>query len=118
MEEAQELSDHIAIMDHGEIIAAGNHRELVRIVGEQHRISLQLNAPAEAVVARWQQTPDVERVTSENGTVTVLARDSNVVLPQLFEIAGSQHVRITNVSIEEPDLESVFLHLTGRALRD
>jgi ABC-2 type transport system ATP-binding protein len=118
MEEAQELSDHIAIMDQGEIIACGTHEELVRIVGEQDRIELQLDRPAPEVIAEWQKVPAVQRVTSENGTVTVLAPDSNQVLPHLFELANDHRVRITNVAIQEPNLETVFLHLTGRALRD
>ena len=53
MEEAQELSDHIAIMDQGEIIACGTHDELVKIVGELDRIDLTLNAPAERVADAW-----------------------------------------------------------------
>jgi ABC-2 type transport system ATP-binding protein len=49
MEEAEELSDHIAIMDNGEVIAAGSHAELVKIVGEQDRIDLQLSADSPEV---------------------------------------------------------------------
>jgi ABC-2 type transport system ATP-binding protein len=44
--------------------------------------------------------------------------DSNLVLPRLFESAVKHSARITSVDIREPNLESVFLHLTGRALRD
>jgi linearmycin/streptolysin S transport system ATP-binding protein len=54
----------------------------------------------------------------EDGRVTVLAEDSNVVLPRLFEAATQRDARITSVGIHEPNLETVFLHLTGRALRD
>ena len=50
--------------------------------------------------------------------MTILAEDSNQVLPRLFESAAARAVRITSVDIQEPNLESVFLHLTGRALRD
>jgi ABC-2 type transport system ATP-binding protein len=48
----------------------------------------------------------------------LLVADSNLVLPRLFESAGTAKVRITSVDIREPNLEAVFLHLTGRALRD
>jgi ABC-2 type transport system ATP-binding protein len=48
----------------------------------------------------------------------LLVDDSNVVLPRLFEAAARSHARITSVEIHEPNLEAVFLHLTGRALRD
>ena len=50
--------------------------------------------------------------------VTVLVTDSNLVLPHLFEAAAHLSIRITSVDIREPNLEAVFLHLTGRALRD
>jgi ABC-2 type transport system ATP-binding protein len=50
--------------------------------------------------------------------VTALVDDSNRVLPRLFDAAANVSVRITSVDIQEPNLEMVFLHLTGRALRD
>lgn len=118
MEEAQELSDHIAIMDHGKLIAAGTNAELVRIVGEMDRITLTVNTEGSRVVEAWKAVQGVQKVSSEDGTLSVLADDSNRVLPHLFETAASSGVRITSVAIQEPNLEAVFLHLTGRALRD
>jgi len=118
MEEAQELSDHIGIMDHGKLIASGTNNELVKLVGEQTRIDLTLNIPAENILTTWQNVEGVTRVSAENGLVSVLVKDSNDVLPRLFESATSRSARITSVDIREPNLEAVFLHLTGRALRD
>ncbi|MGD2050808.1 MAG: ATP-binding cassette domain-containing protein, partial [Chloroflexota bacterium] len=118
MEEAQELSDHIAIMDFGQLIAMGTHEELVKIVGEQDRIDLELTSSAQAVVEQWRQIKEVNQVTTEDGRVSLLALDSNSVLPRVFEVANSAGVRITSVEIKEPNLETVFLHLTGRGLRD
>jgi ABC-2 type transport system ATP-binding protein len=118
MEEAQELSDHIAIMDQGRVIASGTHAGLVRMVGELDRIRLTINAEAGRVIEAWQATPGVKQVSAEDGTLTLLADDSNRVLPRLFEASASLGVRITTVDIQEPNLESVFLSLTGRALRD
>src|SRR5512133_2459800 len=118
MEEAQELSDHIGIMDHGKLIACGTGEELVKLVGHQTRIDLTLNTNFENVMSAWQRVEGVSRVSAEDGVVTVLAQDSNLVLPHLFEAATHLSMRITSVDIREPNLEAVFLHLTGRALRD
>ena len=118
MEEAQELSDHIAIMDNGKMIASGTNAELVKIVGEMDRIMVTINAESARVVEAWKAVPGVKQVNADDGTITILADDSNRVLPHLFETAASNNVRITSVAIQEPNLEAVFLHLTGKALRD
>lgn len=118
MEEAAELSNQIAIMDNGKIIACGTHSELIKLVGGQTRIDLTLNAEGEKVLAAWRTVAGVEKIDSTDGVVTVLVNDSNLVLPRLFDGAAKAGVRITSVDIQEPNLETVFLHLTGRALRD
>lgn len=118
MEEAAELSHHIAIMDKGLVIAYGTHAELIRMVGEQTRIDVTLSAEAAKVLEAWRTTDGVAKLDSTDGKVTALVDDSNRVLPCLFEAASRAGVRITSVDIQEPNLETVFLHLTGRALRD
>ncbi len=118
MEEAQELSDHIAIMDHGKLIANGTHAELVKIVGQMDRITLTVNTEAEQVTGAWRGVEGVKQVAADDGVITVLAEDSNRVLPRLFDSANARGARITSIDIQVPNLESVFLHLTGRALRD
>lgn len=118
MEEAQELSNHIAIVDKGKVIAYGTHEELIKLVGEQDRIRLTVNTEGERVLDKWRAVDGVNKVSAQDGTVTLLANDSNFVLPRLFESAASVSTRITSVDIQEPNLEAVFLHLTGKALRD
>jgi ABC-2 type transport system ATP-binding protein len=118
MEEAQEISDHIAVMDLGQIIAYGTQAELVKIVGEMSRVDLVLNKEAGVVVDAWRSVQGVHRASSENGKLTLLVEDSDLVLPRLFEAASWSGVRITAAEIREPNLEAVFMHLTGKALRD
>jgi ABC-2 type transport system ATP-binding protein len=118
MEESAELSNHIAIMDKGKVIAYGTHDELIRLVGEQTRIDLMVSGEREQVLPIWKAIEGVSKVDSTDGKVTALVDDSNRALPRLFETAATSGVRINSVEIQEPNLESVFLHLTGRALRD
>lgn len=118
MEEAAELSDHIAIMDKGRVIAYGTHEELIKLVGEETRIDITINAEGGKVLDAWRAVEGVARIDPLDGTLTALVDDSNRVLPRLFDAASKVGVRITSVDIQEPNLETVFLHLTGRALRD
>ena len=118
MEESAELSHHIAIMDKGKVIAYGTHAELIKLVGEQTRIDIAINTESEKVLSEWQKVEGVSRIDATDGKLTVLGDDSNRVLPRLFDAASRCGVRIMSVDIQEPNLEMVFLHLTGRALRD
>jgi ABC-2 type transport system ATP-binding protein len=126
MEEAQELSNRIAIMDQGQMIAQGSHEELVRIVGELDRVELTISTESGRVIDGWRTIEGVHKISGEacpeqgrgDGRLSLLVEDSNLVLPRLFESAGRLGSRITSVEIHEPNLEAVFLHLTGKALRD
>ena len=98
MEEAAELSNHIAIMDHGKVIAFGTHDELIKLVGEQARLELTLNVEANRVMDAWQHVEGVSRVTGSDGKLTVLADDSNRVLPRLFESATRAVRRVEQIA--------------------
>ena len=118
MEEAQELSNRIAIMDHGKLIAMGTHQELVKIVGELDRIELGINTESPRLLEAYRSVSGVRQVIVDDGKINLLVDDSHMVLPRLFEAATQSGVRITSIDIREPNLEAVFLQLTGRELRD
>ncbi len=118
MEEAQELSRHICIMDRGRVIARGTHEELVRTVGELDRVEMTIGGEAERVREAWKAVDGVRAVSGADGTLVLLAQDATTVLPRLFESAARAGVRIQSVDVREPNLEAVFMQLTGRALRD
>src|SRR5512135_246073 len=107
MEEAQELSDHIAIMDHGRMIACGSHEELVKLVGQQTGIDLRVNTEPAKIMEAWKAVEGVSQVSAEEGRIAVLVDDSNLALPRLFEAATRCAARITSVDIREPNLEAV-----------
>lgn len=79
---------------------------------------MKLSGNAEFAIDLWKEVNGVMGVSMTDHTATVLVTDSNVVLPQLFNEANRSQACITGVDIQEPDLESVFMQLTGRALRD
>ncbi len=123
MEEAQEISDHIAIMDHGVVIACGTQAELVRIVGEVDRITLSVSpqtshSAIENIVPVLQSLAGVRQVNLEDDSIALLVVDGHQVLPAIFDSASKSGVRITRADVLEPNLETVFLQLTGRGLRD
>jgi linearmycin/streptolysin S transport system ATP-binding protein len=120
MAEAQELSDRIGIVDHGRLIALGTHEELVKLVGEQAEIELTVDRHGDRLVETWRGLLGVHSADlDDEGTgVRLLVDDANQMLPRLFEAAAAEAARITSVTVQEPTLETVFLHLTGRALRE
>jgi len=123
MEEAQEISDHIGIMDHGVVIASGTHAELVKIIGELDRITLSVSNPtiqtaSQTFIPALQALSGIQQVSMEADAIELLVTDGHQVLPTIFDSASRLGVRITRADVLEPNLETVFLQLTGRGLRD
>ena len=133
MEEAQELSDRVGIMDHGEIIAMGTQSELTQQVGQEDRLEFTIvGEVADGTPARIQQ--EVALVTrvlydttepagvgsgeSTSGRITVFAEQGRTALPLIIQALHSDGLEVQSVAVREPDLEAVFLALTGRELRD
>src|SRR3990172_3839944 len=120
MEEAQELSNRVGIIDHGDLIALGTQAELTRQVGEYESLELKLgemDAPEPMAIA-LRTLEGVVRADVIDHSITIITPDAEQVLAPAVSIANNQNIKIHSVTIQEPNLEAVFLHLTGRALRD
>lgn len=120
MEEAQELSQRVGIIDHGKLIALGTQQELTRMVGQMDALRLHLpeGQETEPFVAALQALPDVRQVTMADHQIVLIVPEAQEAIPPVFTQADRLGFKIRSVEIEEPNLEAVFLHLTGRALRD
>ena len=118
MEEAERLCDRVGIIDNGQIKAEGTRRELVGMIGQRDRVDLAATGNLEAAADAVRAVPGVEEATVYEGGLSLLVTEARTQLPRLLEVAAAAGVSMTGVEIVEPDLEAVFLHLTGRALRD
>jgi ABC-2 type transport system ATP-binding protein len=118
MEEAERLCDRVGIIDQGKLIAEGTRKELVSLVGERDRVRLSATGDlTKAAAALAGQSWAYEASVTDNGIDLVVA-DARGTLPAILNDAAATGVTIRSVEVTEPDLEAVFLHLTGRALRD
>jgi len=118
MEEAERLCDRIGIIDQGRIVAEGTRRELVATVGGQDLVRLDMSGDPAAAAAACARVAGVQSADAEDGQVVVLLTGAAAALPALLAAAAGAGADVTGVEVREPDLEDVFLHLTGRALRD
>src|SRR5918996_6164696 len=118
MEEAERLCDRVGIIDEGEIRAEGTRRELVDLLGQKDNVTLtgtgNLHAGAQAIEA----LDEVEGATAHENEIHLIVAGASTRLPQILTTAAAAGASITGVDVVEPDLEAVFLRLTGKALRD
>ncbi len=120
MEEAQELSDRVGIIDHGELIALGTQAELTRQVGENETLVLHIDddEDAESLAKAVRSLEGVVQANVTDHTVTIITPETEELLAPAITKANELNIKIRRVDIQEPNLEAVFLHLTGRGLRD
>jgi ABC-2 type transport system ATP-binding protein len=119
MEEAERLCDRVGIIDGGRIQAEGTRRELVALVGEHDRVAVKLTGNVPAATAAVQSLTEVIDVgLGDEGALQLIVQDARRVLPEILPVIADAGAGVASVDVTEPDLEAVFLHLTGRALRD
>jgi ABC-2 type transport system ATP-binding protein len=120
MEEAEELSNRVGIIDHGELIAIGTQKELTHQVGESETLVLHVgeNDDPESLALALNSVAGVIKAEATDHEVSVICPEAEDVLAGVVTKANERGIRIRSIDIREPNLEAVFLHLTGRALRD
>jgi len=116
MEEAERLCDRVAIMDHGKVISQGTPRELIASIGVEHVVEFSTGTTLD--LAGIGGIPGVRDVRSENGGVLMQVTELHQAVPALLAELSRQGVPLTELRTHSATLEDVFVHLTGRHLRD
>jgi ABC-2 type transport system ATP-binding protein len=118
MEEADELCDRVAIVDHGKILALDSPENLKATLGANTRFELKLrnHEGLGQLTAHFKELPNVQSAETTADGIRVFARTTDGVLAEVMQRAQAFGVR--DISISEPSLETVFLGLTGRDLRE
>lgn len=118
MEEVEKLCDRIYIMDHGEIIAQGTKEELKGILSEEETIQIAVSQVSKNFEKALLDHEKTLKVTEEGGGYKVIAPKGTDLLGDIFDLAKDTGTHIISLAVLTPTLEDVFLHLTGRTLRD
>ena len=119
MEEADTLCHRIAIVDHGKVIAVGSPHELKRSIPGGFLVRLHFDTAPDTLVAELQTLPGVTEVRpAAGGQIDLYADRGGALIPAIVSAATTAGAAIRDVHISEPSLENLFLHHTGRSLRE
>jgi ABC-2 type transport system ATP-binding protein len=119
MEEADQLCDRLAIVDHGHLLALDTPTALKRSVDADTMISISAEGDLDSLAGLLQQrVQGAENVQRVDGSVNLGVRGSRAALRDVIAAAEQGGYTITDVSVSEPTLETVFIQLTGKDLRD
>ena len=118
MEEAEELCTRIAIMDQGRVIALGTTDELKELVSSEERIVIEVAAAGYTLVEQIKKLHGVRECGLAEKTLTVMAARNSGMVRRLIDLITAAGTEIVSLNVERITLESVFLTLTGRTLRD
>jgi ABC-2 type transport system ATP-binding protein len=117
MDEAERLSDHVAIMDHGRIIALGTPRELIASIGVDHVVEFAAEGAA-LDPAALEGLQGVRRARAENGGFQLQVTELHLAVPALLDELDGRGIALTELRTHSATLEDVFVMLTGRHLRE
>jgi len=118
MEEAQDLCDRIAVVDHGKILAMGTLDDLRRMMGEKDLVRLSGRFDAAVVRRALEGLGEIDVVTADDAGLLIAMAGASRRLPSIFSTVASAGGEIQETSLSQPSLESLFIKLTGRQLRE
>lgn len=118
MEEIEYLCDRVYIMDHGEIIASGTQDEVKGIMSAENTVEVKLERHSEPFVEQLSQHAGISSVSVSDATLTIIAPKGVNIFTIIYPISESLGIQFQSIEVKTPTLEDVFLHLTGRKLRD
>jgi ABC-2 type transport system ATP-binding protein len=119
MEEAEQLCDRVAIMDHGKILALDTPAALKQSVGADTIVTIKAGGDVEALAARLAQAiPEVTHTRTLDGGVELHVKGAERLVPRLVDAAEGGGFELADLSVSEPSLETVFINLTGKDLRE
>jgi len=118
MDEAERLCDRLAIIDHGQIIAAGTPAELIERLSGHHIVEFAVSHPVSDDGDAWSRLPGVQSVRAADGLYSLRVNEPHQTIPALLAEVQRQHVQLVHLTTRQASLEDVFVHLTGRHLRE
>ncbi len=118
MEEVEEISTRIIIMDHGEIIAEGTKEELKKHIADENRYFIECEHITTGVEERFFKIEGMKEVTVKDGVIEVVVLKGVENLDKIITLLVNEGMKVKNIMSESASLETVFLQLTGRKLRD
>jgi len=117
MEEAERLCDRVAIVDHGKVIALGTPRHLIASLGAQHIIEFSVEGSS-LTDAELLQLPGALSIRRREDSYLLESAQAHRTIPALLVLLGTRGLPLAQLRTHSATLEDVFVHLTGRTLRD
>ena len=118
MDEAERLCDRVAIVDHGRVIALGSPNELIATLGGEHVVEFAVANGDALQPETLESLPAVREARPEAGGIALTVTEPHVAIPALLQKLQSQSLDLIRLTTRHVSLEDVFVHLTGRHLRD
>ncbi len=118
MDEAERLANRIAIVDHGRVIATGTPAELIERLSGHHMVEFDAAGDGVAEQDTWRALPGVQDVHFEDGRIALSVFEPHQTIPALLDALDRRGARLLHLTTRQASLEDVFVHLTGRHLRE